>query len=671
MRRAIHAFSKGVLVLACAAVLLLPRAFAAESAPPAVEKPAAAINGFGYTVLGRTFMGADGNLSFLRFLNLSGSSANVTATLLGSPSGRTYGTATVNIANHAARQLSITDLMSAAGITALTGADDRLSVYLRADASPVAVQHVLFRGATGYFENMSTCQNSSVSDSNAALMNVHTTAITGFTSYVTIYNYTSNEVAYDVSIYEAGTGAFKGQVSIGIGSNSTFEQPFSWFQDQIQWTPAASEYHANIVALPQSGVRTAQVTHTVYNSQLGVFLNLTNFCTVESTSSTLPVANADTLSGATVGIAYSIPSLTLLDNDLNATGVTIDAVTTPMTNGAVNGSIIQTGSELVLVAARPGIVTFQYRMRSGTTTSNYATVTVNVSDGGPIADGDRLSATFSAGSTAAILLSTLTNNDRNIAGVRLVNVTSPMTDNTVNGTLTLTADGLAYTPARPGAVTFRYQLQNNAGATSNTALVTLTVGGSGAPIAVNDTLTQSFVAGQSTEISIQSLMANDLNVTGATFEGTTAPITDGSLNGGILRGADSITYIPARAGTAVFTYQLRNSSGLSNTASVTMTVLGATAAPIAETDTLNQAFTAGIQTTILFSTLVANDRAASGASLESVTTPATDGAANGSFTRIGNDLVYTPVRAGVVTFSYQIRTSNGVSNTAVVRFIVL
>ena len=195
--------------------------------------------------------------------------------------------------------------------------------------------------------------------------------------------------------------------------------------------------------------------------------------------------------------------------------------------------------------------------------------------------------------------------------------------------------------------------------------------GSGAPITVNDAPTLSFVAGQSTEISLQSLLANDLNTNGASFEGTTTPISDGSINGGILRGAESIFYIPASAGTAVFTYQLRNSLGLSNPASVTVTVLSATAAPIAETDNLSQNFTAGTQTTILFSSLVANDRAASGASLESVTTPTTDGTANGSFTRIGNDLVYTPARAGVVTFSYQIRTGNGVSNAAVVRFFVL
>jgi hypothetical protein len=673
MRCTRDTFFKPALALVLGALLLLPLvlplALAAESATPALEKPSA-INNAGYTVLGRMFMGTDGNLSFLRLLNLSGSNANVSAILVGSPSGRSYGTATVTVANHAARQLSITDLMGAANVTALIGGDDRFAVYLRADASPIAVQNVLFSGATGFFENMSSCQNSSVSDSNAALMNVHTTTITGFTSYVTIYNYSSNEATYDVPVYEAGAGTLKGQVSVSVAANSTFEQPFSWFQDQVQWTPTATEYHANIQVLPRSGVRSAQVSHTVYNSKLGVYLNLTNFCTVESASGTLPVANADTLSGATMGLAYSIPSTTLLANDLNATGAALTDVTTPVTNGATNGSLIQTGNELVLVPARAGIVTFQYRLRVGDTTSGFATVTVNVSDGGPIADGDRLIATFSAGTTSTILLSTLTNNDHNTTGTRLVNVTSPMTDNAVNGTLTLTADGLVYTPARPGTVTFRYQLQNTAGTLSNAALVTLTVGGSNAPTAVNDTLTQSFVVGQASEIPIRTLTANDLNADNANFENISTPLTDGTANGNIQRSTDGLVYTPTRAGTAVFTYQLRNGSGLSNAATVTITILGATAAPIATADTLSQTFAVGSQSTILFSTLVANDLAATGANLETATAPTTDGTANGSFTRIGNDLVFTPARAGLVTFSYQIRTGNGVSNTAVVRLIV-
>src|ERR1700759_2497139 len=142
------------------AALLLSTGSAAESASsPTVEKPAATLDGYSSTVLGHMFVGTiDTNVSYLRFLNLSGGPANVSVSLVGSPSGRLYGTATVGVLNHASRQMAITDIMAAANVTGLSGGDDRFSVYLRSDSAPVAVQNVLFNGTTGYFENMTTCQ---------------------------------------------------------------------------------------------------------------------------------------------------------------------------------------------------------------------------------------------------------------------------------------------------------------------------------------------------------------------------------------------------------------------------------------------------------------------------------------------------------------------------------
>ena len=306
----------------------------------------------------------------------------------------------------------------------------------------------------------------------------------------------------------------------------------------------------------------------------------------------------------------------------------------------------------------------------GTTTSNFATVTVNVSENGPIANGDRLTLAFTAGLPTTIPLAALTGNDTNTTNTRLANVSSPTTTGSANGTLALTSEGLVYTPARPGTVTFRYQLQNSAGLLSNEATVTLTVGGSGAPIVISDQLTSSFVAGQTTDIPLRLLTGNDFNTDGATVESISTPTTDGIVNGTLTRSGDTLTYSPVRAGTAVFNYQLRNTLGLSNTGTVTLTVLSATAAPQAENDTLTQSFTVGTQTTIQFSTLTANDRATLGATLDSFTTPATDGTANGTVTRIGNDLAYTPARTGVVTFSYVVRTANGLSNAATVRLVV-
>jgi len=48
----------------------------------------------------------------------------------------------------------------------------------------------------------------------------------------------------------------------------------------------------------------------------------------------------------------------------------------------------------------------------------------------------------------------------------------------------------------------------------------------------------------------------------------------------------------------------------------------------------------------------------------------TNGTINGSVIQAGNDLAYTLAKAGIVTFNYTIRTSNGPSSAAVVQFIV-
>ena len=662
-----------VLPLALVMVAVLTAGGLSRAADREIEK-AAAFSGYGYTVIGRVFLGDDGNLSYLRFLNLSGSTSTVNATLIGSPSGRNYGTVNVGIQNHASRQIPITQFLSDAGVPALISPDDRLGVYLRSDGAPVAVQHVLFSQATGFFENMSTCQNSSVSDSNAALMNVHTSLITDYVSYVTIYNYTSVPASYEIQVYEGGSGAFKGQVVVSVDANSTFEQPFEWFQQQLDWTPASTEGHANIVAFPKSGGRGALIFHTVYNSKVGVFLNLTNFCTIESSVSTLPVVANDNISGISVGQPFTIDFSTLTANDQNISGGTLTEVTNPSTSSTANGTLTQSGNNLTYTAARSGIATFQYRIHTNAGTSSSATVTLNVSDGAPVTDGDRLTQTFTAGSPSTIALSALISNDHNTAGATLTNVTAPQTEGTANGTITLSGEGLIFTPARNGTAAFQYQLRNSLG-TSNAATVTLTVGGGAAPVAKSDTLTQTFVVGQQTSIALSALTANDSNTAGASLESVTTPTTDGTGNGTITRTNDGVTYTPTRQGTAIFSYQLRNSAGVSNTATVTVTVNALTTnavplVPSTSNDTLTQEFIAGKQSTILLATLTANDKNATGAFLGTLTTPTTDGAANGTLTATRDGITYTPTRAGQVSFTYFIYTSAGISNVSQVNLTV-
>lgn len=663
-----HRFLRPLAALLC---LITAAGVGAADAPTrgAIEK-AQAVSGFGSTVIGKVFLGDGGNTSYLRFFNQSGNPATVSATLVGSPSGRDYGTTQINIANHASRQVPIIDLMTAIGLTGPVSPDDRLSVFLRSDAAPVTLQHVLYSQSTGFFENMSTCQNSSVSDSNAALMNLHTTNIADYTSYVTIYNYATTAAVYDVQVYEATSGAFKGVVTVTVDPNATFEQPFSWFQDQVHWAPSPFEFHANIAAFPQNGTRGALLFHTVYNNKVGVYLNLTNFCTLESSVSALPAATNDNLTGASAGQAFPISFATLTANDQNTSGATLSDFTTPQANGSANGTLTQSGNDLTFTPVRAGITTFQYRIRTAAGSSGFATVTVNVSDGSPIAENDRLSQTIAVGVANSIPLSSILANDINTSGATVVIVASPTTQDNPNGTLTLNADTLSYTPARTGTVIFGYQLRNAVGP-SNTARVVLTVGPVGAPIVTDDSLTQAFTAGQATTIPLLSLTANDAASADAVITNISTPMTDGTANGGITTVGEGLLYAPARPGVVSFTYQLRNSAGTSNTATVRLTVGSVTTSPpVANNDSLSQTFTPGQTTAVALQVLTANDLNANGATLANVSPPLTDGGVNGTLARSDNGFTYTPARTGIATFTYQIRNAAGLSNTATVTLAV-
>src|SRR5688572_12656074 len=80
----------------------------AGSAPvkPAAER-AAAINGEDYAIIAPTYNGSDGNISYIRLVNLSDVQANYAITVIGSPSGRTYGTGTIAVPGRSSPQYAL------------------------------------------------------------------------------------------------------------------------------------------------------------------------------------------------------------------------------------------------------------------------------------------------------------------------------------------------------------------------------------------------------------------------------------------------------------------------------------------------------------------------------------------------------------------------------------
>jgi hypothetical protein len=157
-----------------------------------------------------------------------------------------------------------------------------------------------------------------------------------------------------------------------------------------------------------------------------------------------------------------------------------------------------------------------------------------------------------------------------------------------NGTAVPVGDGtVTYTPRGcfTGTNTFTYTVQDNEGATSNAATVTVEVaaGGNQAPVANDDAATTQ----EDTAVDI-NVVSNDTDADG-TIDATSVAIVGQPVNGSVLNNGDgTVTYTPQGGftGTDNFTYTVQDNGGAtSNAATVTVEVAaGGNQAPVANDD---------------------------------------------------------------------------------------
>lgn len=234
-------------------------------------------------------------------------------------------------------------------------------------------------------------------------------------------------------------------------------------------------------------------------------------------------------------------------------------------------------------------------------------------------------------------------------GLTVASSTQPL-----HGTAAVAADGsYTYTPVAgfSGTDTFSYTATDSSG-TSSTGTVTITV----TPAATDDTATANAGAGLSADPA-HGVLAND-NGSGLTSALTTGP-THGTL---ILNVDGSYTYTPTSgySGPDSFTYQLKDASGQTATATMHLTVL-----PTATADAYST--TAGTALTVAGPGLLSNDL---GTDLVVVARTAP---AHGTVsTDTTGALVYTPTAgfSGDDTFDYTILDASGGRSTATVTVTV-
>ena len=267
--------------------LCLAAATALNSPARGEPERAQALDGTLYTVVAPTYTGTGGGpLTFMRFYNANTAAASTFAvTVLGSPSGQTYGSASYLVAANASLQIDLTKILADAGAAALSGGDTSYSLYLKNADDLAMFQHVTYSNVSGFFENLSLCQyfqGAVYSRITNVLSNVHTTRISTYPVDITVHNYTNAARAYLATVTDANTGVLIGKVTLNVGANTTLRLAESSLEQQLNFVPTANQFHINIsmVDSTNAATLTAIIGQYVFNSLLSASVNMTPLCRV-------------------------------------------------------------------------------------------------------------------------------------------------------------------------------------------------------------------------------------------------------------------------------------------------------------------------------------------------------------------------------------------------------
>ncbi|CUH77121.1 Ig-like domain-containing protein [Tropicibacter naphthalenivorans] len=380
------------------------------------------------------------------------------------------------------------------------------------------------------------------------------------------------------------------------------------------------------------------------------------FSTVDVGDDAPPVAVDDTIT-TDEDVAVTID---VLDNDSDPEGGTLT-----ITDATVDvGTVAIVGGELLYTPPAdyngPATISYTIEDPAGNTATGEVAVTVDPVNDAPVAVDD--SATTPE--DADIILTPLAN-DTDVDGDTL---TVDSIGDPTNGTAVLNADGtVTYTPDTGfvGEDTIPYVVTDGTATDTGEMIVTVT-SDNVAPVAGDDLA--SATVGATIVIPVQS---NDSDADGDLLE--TVAVTDPANGTAVIVSDGTISYTPDAGfvGVDTFEYTITDPDGLTDTATVTVTVSeDPNAAPIAVIDTGSTE----IGTPVTFTPL-ANDTDADGDTLTvaSIGTPLNGDAvlnADGTVTYtpdagfVGNDTITYVVTDGIDSDTGEMVVGVGLDNTA-------
>ena len=263
----------------------------------------------------------------------------------------------------------------------------------------------------------------------------------------------------------------------------------------------------------------------------------------------------------------------VVTNDTDVDG-TVVASTVAIASGPSNGSVITNGDGTVTYTPNAnftGSDTYTYTLRDNNgAPSNAATVTIAVGsvNDTPIANDDTV---LTDKNTSLLIEVTL--NDDDLDGT-IDPATIIIADGPVSGTVQVAGDGtITYSPnpVFSGIDQFTYTVRDNEGATSNVAMVIITVVGvNEPPIAEDD------VATTKSEVPVGiAVLSNDSDPDGSLVPGTVTTLSEPGSGTATVNWDGTITYtsVEGFVGTDQFTYRVEDAhDAMSNEATVTVEV---------------------------------------------------------------------------------------------------
>ena len=282
-----------------------------------------------------------------------------------------------------------------------------------------------------------------------------------------------------------------------------------------------------------------------------------------------PVAIDDTATTSTGG-TVTIP---VLANDTDDVGLEISSVEVVSNGTAGTASVNAATGEVIYThgGSAAGADSFTYRvMDTSGQWSNTATVNINIiaSNQPPVANDDNAS-TLAGNSVVIDVLA----NDTDDTGLNPASVTV-MSDGSLGTTSVNTATGqitYSHSSGAAGTDSFTYQVEDDNGASSNTATVSISITANNQPpVAVNDSA--AVVDGGSVVIAVLNNDTDDsaLDITTVTV---VANASAGVATVNTTTGEVSYAHGGGGAGTDSFTYRVSDDAGaVSNTATVNITI---------------------------------------------------------------------------------------------------